>query len=105
VEASTTEPLRKLIKIYDDDESPKVSLGTPVHVEEEKGPEKTSSPAPEVQTQEVPQKEKEVESVLNTKIPDAPETQVDSPKDESGWTSQRKEPHSKKSMFQRSMNK
>jgi hypothetical protein len=27
-------PLSEFIKIYDDDESPKVSLGTPVHVEE-----------------------------------------------------------------------
>jgi hypothetical protein len=61
VETSASDPLRELIKIYDDDESPEVSLGTPVHIEEEKGPEKTSSPVPEVQTQEVPQKEKEVE--------------------------------------------
>jgi hypothetical protein len=40
-----------------------VSLGTPVHIEEEKGPEKTSSPIPDVQIQKVPQKEKEAESV------------------------------------------
>jgi hypothetical protein len=45
-----------LIKIYDDDESPEVSLVTPVHIEEEKGPEKTSSPVPNTQIQEVPQK-------------------------------------------------
>jgi hypothetical protein len=48
VEASTIDPLHELIKIYDDDESAEVSLGTPVHIEEEKEPEKTSSPAPEV---------------------------------------------------------
>jgi hypothetical protein len=55
-----------------------------VHVEEEKGPEKTSYPLPEVQTQEVPQKEKEVESVLDTKMLDALETRTNSSKDESG---------------------
>jgi hypothetical protein len=48
--------LSKFIKIYDDDESLEVSLGTPVHVEEEKGPRKTSSALPDVQTQEVPRK-------------------------------------------------
>jgi hypothetical protein len=51
VEASqrtgASNPLSELIKIYDDDEIPGVSLGTPVHVEEEKGPEKTSSPVPD----------------------------------------------------------
>jgi hypothetical protein len=82
VETSVSDPLRELIKIYDDDESPEVSLGTPVHVEEEKGPEKTSSPFPDVQTQEVLQKEKEAESVPDTKFPDALATQADSPRDE-----------------------
>jgi hypothetical protein len=77
-------PLSEFIKIYDDDESPEVSLGTPVHVEEEKGPEKTSSPLPDVQTQEVPQKEKDVESVPDTKLPDALETQEDSSRDNPG---------------------
>jgi hypothetical protein len=84
VETSAPDPLHELIKIYDDDESPEVSLGTPVHIEEEKGPEKTSSPLPKVQTQEVPQKEKEVKSVLDTKMSHAPQTQTDSLKDESG---------------------
>jgi hypothetical protein len=32
---SASKPLSELIKIYDDDESPKVSLVTPVHIEEE----------------------------------------------------------------------
>jgi hypothetical protein len=50
VETSTPNPLRKLINIYDDDESPEVSLGTPVHVQEENGPDKTSSHVPGVQT-------------------------------------------------------
>jgi hypothetical protein len=43
-------PLREFINIYDDDESLEVSLGTLVHVEEEKRPEKTFSPLPDVQT-------------------------------------------------------
>jgi hypothetical protein len=50
----TSKPLSEIIKIYDDDESPKVSLGTPVHIEEEKRPEKTSSPVLDAQIQEVP---------------------------------------------------
>jgi hypothetical protein len=40
-------PLSELIKIYDNDESPEVSLVTPVHIKEEKGPEKISSPMPD----------------------------------------------------------
>jgi hypothetical protein len=54
VETSTSNPLSEFIKIYDDDEIPEASLRTPVHIEEEKGPEKTSSPVPEVQILEVP---------------------------------------------------
>jgi hypothetical protein len=43
-------PLSNLIKIYDDDdESPKVSLVNLVHIEEEKEPEKTTSPVPNSQ--------------------------------------------------------
>jgi hypothetical protein len=70
-------PLRKLINIYSDDESPESSHDTPVHVQEEKGSEKTSSPEPEVQTKEVPQKETEVESGLETKGPNTSETEAD----------------------------
>jgi hypothetical protein len=51
---NASNPLRELIKIYDYYESPEVSLVTPVHIEEEKGPEKTSSPIPNIQIQEVP---------------------------------------------------
>jgi hypothetical protein len=54
MEISAPDPLYELIKIYDDDDSPEVSLGTPVHIEEEMGHEKTSYPLPKVQTQEVP---------------------------------------------------
>jgi hypothetical protein len=42
-------PLSELIKIYDDDESLEVSLVNPLHIEEEKGPEKTSSPVLDAQ--------------------------------------------------------
>jgi hypothetical protein len=78
---SASNPLSELIKIYDDDESPEVSLVTPVHIEEEKEPEKTSSPVPDSQIQGLPQNEQEVESVLDTELPNAPETQADSSKD------------------------
>jgi len=37
------------MKIYDDDESPEVSLVTTVHIEEENEPEKTSSLVPNAQ--------------------------------------------------------
>jgi hypothetical protein len=62
VETSVPNPLTEFINIYSDDESLEASQRTPVRVQEEKGPEKTSSPDPEVQTQEVPQKEIEAES-------------------------------------------
>jgi len=48
VETSASNPLIDFINICDDDESLLVSLETPVHIEEEKGPDKTSSPIPEV---------------------------------------------------------
>jgi hypothetical protein len=50
LETSAPNPLSKFINIYSDDESPEASLETSVHVQEEKGPEKTSSPVPRVQT-------------------------------------------------------
>jgi hypothetical protein len=56
VETSASDPLHELIKIYDDDESSEVSLGNPMHVKEEKGLDKTSSPISNIQTQEIPQK-------------------------------------------------
>jgi hypothetical protein len=48
--------LSEFIKIYDDDANSKVSLGTPVHIEEEKGLDKTYSPIPKFQIKEVPHK-------------------------------------------------
>jgi hypothetical protein len=62
-------PLSELIKIYDDNESPKVSLVTQVHIKEEKGPEKTSSHVPDTQIQGIPHNEQEVKSVLDTELP------------------------------------
>jgi hypothetical protein len=97
---SVSNPLSELIKIYDDDESPEVSLVTPVHIEEEKEPEKTSSLVPDSQIQGLPQNEQEVESVLDTELPNAPETQVDSPKDELGSGEPKEELHSRKSTSQ-----
>jgi hypothetical protein len=80
VGTSAPDPLHKLINIYDDEESLEVSLVTPVHIVEENEPEKTSSPAPDARIQGLPQNEQEVESVLDTELPNAPETQADSPK-------------------------
>jgi hypothetical protein len=81
---SVSNPLSELIKIYDDDESPEVSLMNPMHIKEEKGPEKTFSPVPNVQIQEVRWKEQEVKSVLDTKFPEASKTQENSLKDKQG---------------------
>jgi hypothetical protein len=74
VETSAPNPLTEFINVYSDDESLEASQRTPVCVQEEKGPEKVSSPEPEVQTQEVPQKETQSKSGLETKGPDASET-------------------------------
>jgi hypothetical protein len=84
-------PLSELINIYDDEESPEVSLVTPVQIIEEKEPEKTPSPAPDAQIWDLPQNEQEVESVLDTDFPNAPETQMGSPKDESGSVEHKEE--------------
>jgi hypothetical protein len=48
VETDTSNPLSEFIRIYDEEESLEVSIGTPVHFEEEKKPENTSSSIPEV---------------------------------------------------------
>jgi hypothetical protein len=83
-------PLSEMIKIYDDDESPEASLVTPMCIEEEKELKKTSSLVPDSQIQGFPQREQEIESVLDTQLPNALETQADSPKDEPG-SGERKE--------------
>jgi hypothetical protein len=76
VETHVPNPLSKLITIYSDDERPESSHDNLLHVQEEKGPEKTSSLAPEVQKKEVPQKEIEAESGLKTKEPNTLETKA-----------------------------
>jgi hypothetical protein len=78
-----------LINIYDDEDSPEVSLVTPVHIIEEKGLEEASSPAPDTQIS-LPQNE-QVDSVLDTDQPDAPDIQADSLKDEPGLGEQKEE--------------
>jgi hypothetical protein len=88
---STPNTLRKLINIYDYEESPEVFLVTLVQIIEEKEPEKTSSPSPNAQILGLPHNEQEVESVLDTELPDALETQADSPKDEPGTDEQKEE--------------
>jgi hypothetical protein len=76
--------LHDLITIYDDEESSKVSLVTPIQITEEKELEKESSPSLNAQIQSLPQGDQEVEIVLDTELLNAPGTQVDSPKDELG---------------------
>jgi len=100
VETSTPNPLSEFINIYSDDEIPEASLGTPVQVQEEKGPEKTASPDPRVQTQDVPRKEIETEKVPDTKRPDASETRVDNLKKKLELDEPKKDPYKNKSTFQ-----
>jgi hypothetical protein len=86
---STPNPLHQLINIYDYEESPEVSLVTPVSIAEEKELKKASSPTLDAQIWDLPQNEQEVQSVLDTEIPDAPETQLDILKDELGSSEQK----------------
>jgi hypothetical protein len=91
---SVSNPLSELINIYDDEERREVSLVTPVQITEEKELEKTPSPALNSQIWDLPQNEQEVESVLDTNLPDAPETQAGSPKDVSRSGEEKEEtPH------------
>jgi hypothetical protein len=66
---SIPNPLSKIINIYSDYERSESSHDTSVLFQEEKSIEKTSSLEPEVQTKEVPQKEIEFKSGLETKGP------------------------------------
>jgi hypothetical protein len=52
--ASMPNPLSKQIKIYDNDESPKVSFMTHIHIEVEKKLEKSYSLVPDAQIQGLP---------------------------------------------------
>jgi len=54
---SAPNPLSELIKIYHDDEILEVCFVTPMHIKEEKEPEKSSSPVPDAQIQDIPQNE------------------------------------------------
>jgi hypothetical protein len=62
-----------------------------MQITEEKEPEKASSPAPNAQIWSPSQNDQEVESVLDTKLLDVPETQKDSPTDEPGSGEQKEE--------------
>jgi hypothetical protein len=65
---SIPNPLFDLITIYDDEESLEVSLVTPVQITEENEPEKASTPGPDASIQNLPQRNHEVESVLDTEL-------------------------------------
>jgi hypothetical protein len=80
-----------LITIYDDEESLEVSLVTPMHITEEKEPEKASSPAPDAQISGLPQNDQEVKSVIDTELLDVPEAQMDNLTDEPGLCEQKEE--------------
>jgi hypothetical protein len=58
--ASVPNSLHDLITIYDDEESSKLSLVTPMQITEENEPEKASSPAPDAQIQILPKNDYEV---------------------------------------------
>jgi hypothetical protein len=60
IETQAPNPLSTLIHIYNDDKSLNPSRESPVRIQEEEGPEKTSSPEPEVQHKEVSKKETSV---------------------------------------------
>jgi hypothetical protein len=81
IETQAPNPLSTLIHIYSDDESLEPARGSPVRVQEEEGPEKTSSPEPEVQDKEVSQKETGAEGGLDTRESDEQETEA-GPSDE-----------------------
>jgi hypothetical protein len=89
--ASAPNPLHDLIMIYDDEESSKVSLVSPIQITEEKEPKIVSSPTPDAQIQSLPWSDQEVQSVLDTDLLDALGTQVDSPKDDLGSGEQEEE--------------
>jgi hypothetical protein len=80
-----------MINIYDDEESLEVCLVTLVPIIEEKDPKKSSSPFRNAQIRGLPQNEQEVKNVLETKLPDALETQAYSPKDEPRLGEQKEE--------------
>jgi hypothetical protein len=64
---------------------------TPVQIIEEKEPDKESSPTLDAQIQSLPQSDREVETMLDNELLDAPGTQVDNPKDELGSDEQEEE--------------
>jgi hypothetical protein len=81
---SVPNPLFELITIYDDEESSEVSLVTPMQIMEEKEPERASTPGLDASIQNLPQRDHEVESVLDTEILEFLGTPIESYRDELG---------------------
>jgi hypothetical protein len=73
-----------LITIYDDEESSKVSLVTPISIIEEKEPEKQSSTSPDASFQNPLQGNHKAESILDTEFLDLSKTPKDNFKEELG---------------------
>jgi hypothetical protein len=76
IETQAPNPLSTLIHIYSDDESLEPAHDTPVRVQEEKGPEKTTSPEPEVQDKQALQMEIGSEGGLDTRESDRQEAEA-----------------------------
>jgi hypothetical protein len=76
IETQEPSPLSTLIHIYSDKESLKPAHDTPVQVQEEKGPEKTTSPEPKVQDKKVLQNEIGSEGGLDTREFDRQEAEA-----------------------------
>jgi hypothetical protein len=88
---SVPNPLFNLITIYDDEDSLKVSLVTPVHIAKEKELERASTPGPNAPIQSHPQSEHEVESSLDIDPLDILATPMEILRDELGSSEQEEE--------------
>jgi hypothetical protein len=88
---SVPNPLFNFITIYDDEDSLKVSLVTPVHIAKEKELERASTPGPNAPIQSHPQSEHEVESDLDIDPLDILVTPMEILRDELGSREQEEE--------------
>jgi hypothetical protein len=88
---SVPNPLFDLITIYDDEDSLKVTLVTPVHIAKEKELERASTPGPNAPIQSRPQSEHEVESALDIEPLDILVTAMEILRDDLGSSEQEEE--------------
>jgi hypothetical protein len=88
---SVPNPLFDLITIYDDEEILEVFLVTLVQIIEERELEKAFTPGLDASIQNLPRRDHEVESVLETELLDLSGTPIDSSRDEIGLGFQKEE--------------